>query len=202
MSADPYASPPLPPSPLPARGPVARGPHTAPGDYVFPTNGFDLDEDIVSGHFSLKLFGLGGDSRIRGYWRNYYDDVHGIVFVIDSADTARLAEVKAAFREMAADHRVSGKPILLYANKQDLPGALTEAEIAQAIGLADLSTSPHHIIKCVYVHTRAMALLGGGGPSQRHSLRPVLSAVHCALIIPVLLSSAPLIARPPPQCIG
>lgn len=121
----------------------------SPSDYVFPTMGFDLDEDITHLNFNVKLFGLGGGDSIRGYWANYYDDLHGVIFVIDSADTTRFATAKAVFKAMCADGRVTGKPVLIFANKQDLPGALSDVEIAKHIDLAELQSSPHHITKCV-----------------------------------------------------
>ncbi len=53
------------------------GYNPAPGDFVYPTMGFDLDEDILTNNFNVKIFGLGGADGIRGYWPNYYDDVCG-----------------------------------------------------------------------------------------------------------------------------
>lgn len=45
-----------------------------------PTLGFDLEEvmwGVDDQRFRVKLYGLGGAKRIRGYWRNYYDEVGG-----------------------------------------------------------------------------------------------------------------------------
>ncbi len=81
----------------------------------------------------------------------YLLQIHGIIFVIDSADTARLSTVKQVFNGMAADPRVVGKPVLLFANKQDLPGALSVEELAKALELSAMSTSAYHFTKCVYV---------------------------------------------------
>jgi cyclophilin family peptidyl-prolyl cis-trans isomerase len=40
-----------------------------PGESVMPTWGFELD-DVVHDNFDVKIFGLGGGAKIRGYWEN------------------------------------------------------------------------------------------------------------------------------------
>jgi GTPase SAR1 family protein len=127
--------------------------------------GFDLDT-LQRRQFAVRIFGLGGAHSIRGYWcgrsriagsqhaapltyatrrDNYFDEVHGILFVVDSADAARLDLVGQVFGEVMGQQRVSGKPILVFANKQDLSGALSSAEIAQRLRLPEYKASPVHI---------------------------------------------------------
>ena len=38
------------------------------------------------------MWDIGGQKAIRPYWQNYYDNVNGIIFVVDSADEERLNE--------------------------------------------------------------------------------------------------------------
>jgi len=40
--------------------------------------------------------------------------VHGVVFVVDSADSKRLDEVATVFHDVTASKCVKGKPILVY----------------------------------------------------------------------------------------
>jgi hypothetical protein len=68
--------------------------------------------------------------------------------VVDASDARSLNESKAALTEALLDERLAGKPILVYANKQDLPGALDEVEIAKGLGLAELTSSSHTVVKC------------------------------------------------------
>ena len=37
---------------------------------------------------------MGGQSKIRPLWKHYYKGVGGVIFVVDSADKARLKEAK------------------------------------------------------------------------------------------------------------
>jgi len=46
------------------------------------------------------------------------------------------------------DERLSGKPVVVYANKQDLPGAVDEVEIAKGLGLEEMTSSSSRVIKC------------------------------------------------------
>ena len=102
-----------------------------------PTVGFQRGNQYKTGKFMLKLLDLGGGKKIRKIWDSYYADVHGLVYVIDSSDANRLPESKACLAELMEDKRLVGKPMLIFANKQDLPCALGAAEMAQHLGLAD-----------------------------------------------------------------
>ena len=72
----------------------------------------------------MTIYDLGGSKSFRGIWPKYYHEVHGFIFVVDSADQARLSECSSVLRGMLDHHQVRGKPILLLANKAD-------AELAQ-----------------------------------------------------------------------
>jgi small GTP-binding protein len=98
-----------------------------------PTMGF-APHTFMGGQFELSVFDLGGASRFRGIWHNYYSDVHGILYVVDSSDKERLAESKEVLASILADPRASGKPLLVLANKQDQPGAMKGSEVFAALG--------------------------------------------------------------------
>jgi small GTP-binding protein len=61
-----------------------------------PTQGFNVKTLLHDG-FKLKVWDIGGQKKIREYWINYYDNVDGIVFVIDSSDEGRVKECKETF---------------------------------------------------------------------------------------------------------
>jgi len=41
----------------------------------------------------LNVWDIGGQKAIREYWKNYYDNCDGIIFVVDSSDEERIKEV-------------------------------------------------------------------------------------------------------------
>ena len=53
----------------------------------------DSDEIIVQG-VRMRAFDMGGQTAARRIWPDYYADLSGIVFMVDSSDTERLEEAK------------------------------------------------------------------------------------------------------------
>ncbi|XP_043394412.1 ADP-ribosylation factor-like protein 13B isoform X9 [Chelonia mydas] len=104
---------------------------------VAPTVGFSKI-DLKQGRFEVTIFDLGGGKRIRGIWKNYYAEAYGIIFVVDSSDTERMEETKETVTEVLRHPRISGKPILVLANKQDREGALAEADVIECLSLEKL----------------------------------------------------------------
>ena len=100
-----------------------------------PSWGFTA-ADVARDGLDLRVYDLGGGERIRGIWAEYLPEAHGAVFVVDAADRGRLAEAGGVLRAALADSHLEGKPVLLFANKQDLPGALPPAELVRELGLA------------------------------------------------------------------
>ena len=100
-----------------------------------PSWGFTA-ADVARDGLDLRVYDLGGGERIRGIWAEYLPEAHGAVFVVDAADQGRLAEAGGVLRAALADSHLAGKPVLLFANKQDLPGALPPAELVRELGLA------------------------------------------------------------------
>ena len=64
----------------------------------------------------------GGQEELQSLWDKYYAECHAIIYVVDSVDVERIDESMAAFRKMISNEHLSGVPLLLLANKQDLPG--------------------------------------------------------------------------------
>ena len=44
--------------------------------------------------FKLNVWDIGGQKAIRPYWKNYYENTDGLVFVVDSSDEERVNECK------------------------------------------------------------------------------------------------------------
>ena len=66
------------------------------------------------------MWDIGGQKAIRPYWKNYYDNTDGMVFVVDSSDEERLNECIEELNELLAEEGLANVPLLVYANKQDL----------------------------------------------------------------------------------
>ena len=45
-------------------------------------------QDVRS--FRLNIWDVGGQKMLRSYWRNYYEQTDAMLWVVDSADAARM----------------------------------------------------------------------------------------------------------------
>ena len=66
------------------------------------------------------MWDIGGQKAIRPYWKNYYENTDGLVFVVDSSDEERLVECVEELNSLLAEENLAMVPLLVYANKQDL----------------------------------------------------------------------------------
>lgn len=55
--------------------------------------GFNI-KSVQSEGFKLNVWDIGGQRKIRPYWRNYFDNTDVLIYVIDSADTKRFDETQ------------------------------------------------------------------------------------------------------------
>ncbi|XP_026698091.1 ADP-ribosylation factor-like protein 13B isoform X2 [Athene cunicularia] len=122
-----------------------------------PTVGFSK-VDLKQGRFEVTIFDLGGGKRIRNIWRNYYAESYGVIFVVDSSDIARMEETKQVMIEVLNSPKISGKPVLVLANKQDREGALSEADLIESLSLEKL-VNEH---KCLCQIEPCSAIMGYG----------------------------------------
>jgi ADP-ribosylation factor related protein 1 len=99
-----------------------------PPDKIPPTIGLNIGKMDVN-QCQCMFWDLGGQLRMRDIWHKYYSEAHGLIFVIDSADPGRFEEAKQAFDAVRSHEELRGIPVLLVANKQDLPGAVSPEEL-------------------------------------------------------------------------
>jgi signal recognition particle receptor subunit beta len=68
-------------------------------------------------------------------WRHYFQNTQGLIFVVDSNDRERVQEAREELSKMLEEDELRDAIILIFANKQDLPNAMTAAEITDKLGL-------------------------------------------------------------------
>ncbi|SCV72237.1 BQ5605_C016g08081 [Microbotryum silenes-dioicae] len=104
---------------------------------TIPTIGFNV-ETVQYKNIKFQVWDLGGQTSIRPYWRCYYADTKAVVYVVDSSDRERLGINKAELLAMLAEDELADAKLLVFANKQDQPDALTPAEVSEGLGLDTL----------------------------------------------------------------
>lgn len=111
-----------------------------------PTVGFNL-ETVVYKNITFQVWDLGGQSGIRPYWRCYFSQTDAIIYVVDSTDRDRMGVAKHELFSLLDEEELRKATILIFANKQDLPNAAGEAEIAQNLGVSSITSHSWSIVK-------------------------------------------------------
>ena len=75
------------------------------------------------------MWDIGGQKAIRPYWKNYFENTDGLVYVVDSSDEQRLKECSDELQNLIQEENLKNVPVLVFANKQDLQLALDAEEV-------------------------------------------------------------------------
>lgn len=98
------------------------------------------------------MWDVGGQKSLRSYWRNYFECTDGLIWVVDSADKRRLDDCMKELHALLLEEvilnrifmslllclckynilqRLAGATLLIFANKQDLPGAYNVEQLKE-----------------------------------------------------------------------
>jgi small GTP-binding protein len=102
----------------------------------------------VAARVRLNIWDVGGQATLRPYWQNYYERTDALLWVVDSADIERLRICKAELHQLLQEEKLAGATLLILANKQDLPGALSAADIKKVLELKAAGTRHWRILGC------------------------------------------------------
>jgi len=111
------------------------------------TLGLNVDE-FESDSIKFVCWDIGGQTVFRdSLWDAYISGSSGIIFVVDSADPPRFDEARRELWRYVIDNEKVGEiPILILANKQDLPEARSAGEVARALDLHKVINHSYAIV--------------------------------------------------------
>ncbi|KAF6149066.1 hypothetical protein GIB67_018644 [Kingdonia uniflora] len=111
----------------------------------------EIDKILINGVVKTvpKVVGVGfhGLDSAKPYWRCYFPNTQAIIYVVDSSDTDRLVIAKEEFHAILEEEELKGAVVLIFANKQDLPGALDDAAVTEALELHKIKSRQWSIFK-------------------------------------------------------
>eukprot|EP00300_Choanocystis_sp_HF-7_P033884 c4631_g1_i1.p1 GENE.c4631_g1_i1~~c4631_g1_i1.p1 ORF type:complete len:208 (+),score=53.78 c4631_g1_i1:113-736(+) len=139
---------------------------------TLPTIGFNV-ETVQVHNVRFTMWDVGGQEKIRVLWKHYFLGTQGLVFVIDSNDTSRIDEATKelkflldqvgciaqsqigvlSFVVAMADFcfvlqdEMHGASLLVLANKQDLPCAMSLPELRQKLDLDRIASGRKWMIQ-------------------------------------------------------
>ena len=114
---------------------------------TIPTIGFNV-ESVTYKNLNFNVWDLGGQTSIRPYWRCYYANTAAVIFVVDSTDIERLQTAAEELAAMLNEEELKDAALLVFANKQDQPGAKGAGDISQALRLGELRDRNWSIMAC------------------------------------------------------
>ncbi len=110
---------------------------------------------------------VGNREKIRVLLQHYYENTDGIIFVVDSTDRERIDDsndyensakeelhymleqvftlVTVIWNCFILQDELRGAAVLVFANKQDLPNAMSVSEMAERLSLDSLRNRQWHI---------------------------------------------------------
>lgn len=97
---------------------------------------------------SLTVWDVGGQDHLRTLWHHYFDNVDGLVFVVDSTDRRRLVTARAELEGIYQHDSMKFAPLVVLANKQDSDDALSPEEILEKLGLDRWLQDSYYIMPC------------------------------------------------------
>merc|ERR1711964_673909 len=105
---------------------------------TIPMIGFNV-ETINTGKIKSTVWDIGGQDKIRPLWKHYFADVDAVIFVVDSNDRERIENenpmgtAKLELAKLLNEPQLGDVKLLVLANKQDLPEAMTPEEVSQTM---------------------------------------------------------------------
>lgn len=104
---------------------------------TIPTIGFNV-ETVEYKNICFTVWDVGGQDKIRPLWRHYFQNTQGLIFVVDSNDRERVVEAERELHNMLNEDELRDAVLLVFANKQDLPNAMSASELTEKLRLNSL----------------------------------------------------------------
>lgn len=111
---------------------------------TIPTIGFNV-ETVEYKNISFTVWDVGGQDKIRPLWRHYFTNTQGLIFVVDSNDKERVREANDELHKMLQEEELSDAYLLVFANKQDLPNAMSVSELTDKLGLHNIKSRKWYV---------------------------------------------------------
>lgn len=114
---------------------------------ISPTLGFIIKTIEYEG-YKLNIWDVGGQKTLRTYWKNYFEKTDTLIWVVDATDRERIGDCRRELESLLLQERLLGASLLVFKNKSDVPGSMTEEEVRQGLQLDSIKTHKWTIMAC------------------------------------------------------
>eukprot|EP01065_Artemidia_motanka_P047047 TRINITY_DN7275_c0_g1_i2.p2 TRINITY_DN7275_c0_g1~~TRINITY_DN7275_c0_g1_i2.p2 ORF type:complete len:194 (+),score=46.94 TRINITY_DN7275_c0_g1_i2:49-582(+) len=98
-------------------------------------------ESFVHKNIEFTMWDVGGQDKLRPLWHHYFLNTRVVMFVVDANDRDRVDLARDELQAMLSHPDLQGAALLVLANKQDLPGCMSTAEVTDRLRLHSLAVS-------------------------------------------------------------
>jgi len=108
--------------------------------HTIPTIGFNV-EHVIYKKLEFTIWDVGGQDKIRNLWRHHrgiFKRNDAVIFVVDAQDTDRIGLARDTLHWLMNEDQLRNSKMLIFANKQDLPGAMSSSDLAEKLGLSNV----------------------------------------------------------------
>lgn len=81
--------------------------------------------------------------QLRPLWLEYTKGATALIYVVDSNDRDRLDESAEELHKLLKQESLLAVPVLVFANKQDRPNAMSPADVAEKLALHSIANKWH-----------------------------------------------------------
>jgi len=114
---------------------------------VVPTVAFNFRK-VRRGNITLKIWDVAGQPRYRSIWERYCNGVDAVVFVVDSLDKEKFDTARFELHQLLSQPSLTGVPLLVLRNKNDLDGHAPVNELIKALQLDKIQNRPVSCYSC------------------------------------------------------
>ena len=125
---------------------------------IEPIMGIDFEKLTIDEN-QLLVWSIGGRSAYRPLWSRHYSNMSAFIFVVDSNDHQNIDEASTQLHQLTSDDNFREKPLLIFANKRDLPNAMDIDQLRDKLHLDNLS-------KKIQWHLQAVCAIQNQGLQQ------------------------------------
>ncbi|CAL6068253.1 ADP-ribosylation_factor [Hexamita inflata] len=116
---------------------------------AIPTIGFNV-EKVEYKNIKFTMWDVGGQDVIRPLWVHYYQNTDAIIYVVDSADkdSIRIQDARDELQKLMTEDQLKDASLLVFANKQDLPKAMSLSDLSEKLELNSFRNRDWHAQAC------------------------------------------------------
>ena len=140
-----------------------------------PTIGLNV-KVFRKGKVNMKCWDIGGQEQYRSEWSRYTKGCDVVLYVVDAAAPQKLPAARKELHKLLDDGSIGTTPMLVLANKIDLPEHVGEQELIEELALNYVVETPWMVLPISAL--RKLASGKGSWTDRLVHWRPVIQQTH------------------------